>query len=116
MIIGLTKKDVNLTTRDYRAIHTLYYFHRYIPSSIARLFGIAPKTVIDIINQKHETVVSETECQICSMDECQTYYIDGDDKNDKPQNVIMLCEADKRKFQHMQLARRKGILVPQMPI
>ena len=103
-----------MTSRDYRAIHTLYYFHRYIPSSIARLYGVAPKTIIEIVNKSAtETVVAETECQICSMDECQPYYIDGDEKNIKPQNIIMLCEPDLRKFQHMQLVRRKGLLTPQ---
>ena len=105
-----------MTIRDIRSIHTLYFFHRYIPSSIARLYGVSPKHIIEIINQKDETVVSEVECQICSADECQTYYIDGDKLNNKPQNIIMLCEPDKRKFQHLQLRKRRGLLVPQLEI
>ena len=103
-----------MTIRDYRSIHTLYYFHRYIPSSIARLYGVSPKHVIEILHKKNETVISETECQICSADECQTYYIDGKKENDKPQNIIMLCEPDKRKFQHLQLKRRRGLLIPML--
>jgi hypothetical protein len=104
-----------VTIRDIRAIHTLYYFHRYIPSSIARLYGYTPKYIIDILHQKqNETVIAETECQICSMDECQPYYIDGDKTNNKPQNIIQLCEPDKRRFQHMQLKRRNGVLTPQL--
>jgi hypothetical protein len=103
-----------MTIRDIRAIHTLYYFHRYIPSSIARLYGVAPKTITGIIeDNENETVIAETECQICSADECQPFYIDGDNTNNKPQNIIQLCEPDKRKFQHMQLVRRKGVLSPQ---
>lgn len=104
-----------MSIRDNRAIHTLYFFHRYIPSSIARLYGCSTQHILDILTEnQNETVVAETECQICSSDECQTYYIDGDRQNNKPQNIIMLCEPDKRKFQHMQLKRRKGILVEQM--
>ena len=103
-----------MTIRDHRSIHTLYYFHRYIPSSIARLYGCTPKHIGDILNRKNETVISEVDCQICGMDECQPYYIDGDKLNNKPQNIIMLCEPDKRKFQHLQLKRRKGLLQPQL--
>lgn len=104
-----------MTIKDYRRIHTLYHFHRYIPSSIARLYGCSPKHVIEIINKKQdETVISEVDCQICGMDECQPYYIDGNKDNRKPQNTIMLCEPDKRKFQHLQLRRRKGLLMPQL--
>lgn len=106
-----------MTIRDYRAIHTLYYFHRYIPSSIARLYGRSTQHIIDILSEKqNETVISETECQICSADECQTYFIDGNKENNKPQNIIMLCEPDKRKFQHLQLRRKKGLLVAQLDI
>jgi hypothetical protein len=102
-----------MTIRDIRAIHTLYFFHRYIPASIARLYGVSRKHITEILHEKQsETVISETECQICSADECQPFYIDGNELNNKPQNVIQLCEPDKRKFQHMQLVRRKGILQP----
>jgi hypothetical protein len=105
-----------MTIRDYRSIHTLYFFHRYIPSSIARLYGVSPKHIIEIIEQKQdETVISEVECQICGIeDDILTFYIDGDSQNNKPQNIIMLCEPDRRKFQHMQLRRRQGTLKPQM--
>lgn len=104
-----------MTIRDYRAIHTLYYFHRYIPSAIARLFGVSPKHIGEILEQKQdETVVAEIECQICSSEDAENYYIDGNSENKKPQNMIMLCEPDKRRFQHMQARRREGILKPQM--
>ena len=108
-----------MTTRDIRSVHNLYYFHRYIPSSIARLYGVSPKHIISILREpKNEslTVVSETECQICSADECQQYYIDGDKENTKPQNIIMLCEPDLRKFQHLQVRKRKGLLTPQLGV
>ena len=103
-----------MTISDIRAIHTLYYFHRYPPTSIAKLYGVSPKHIIEIIEQKqNETVVAETECQICSADECQQYFIDGDSTNNKPKNIIMLCEPDKRRFQHLQLRRKEGLLTPQ---
>lgn len=106
-----------MTIRDIRSIHTLYFFHRYIPSSIAKLYGTSRKHIYTILKQsKNETVISETECQICSSDECQTYFIDGNENNNKPQNIIQLCEPDKRKFQHLQLRRRKGLLIPQMKV
>lgn len=103
-----------MTIRDYRSIHTLYYFHRYIPSSIARLYGCTSKTIGEIIaKSENETVIAETECQICSSDDAITYFIDGDKTNNKPQNIIMLCEPDKRKFQHLQLKRQR-VLIPQL--
>lgn len=106
-----------MTSKDRKSIHTLYYFHRYIPASIAKLYGISHQRILQILNEKQdETVISEVECQICSADECQTYYIDGDKTNNKPQNIIMLCEPHKRSFQHLQLRRRKGLLTPQMEI
>jgi len=64
--------------------------------------------------KQSETVVAETECQICSADECQQYFIDGNKLNNKPQNIVMLCEPDLRKFQHLQLRKRKGLLTPQL--
>ena len=105
-----------MTIRDYRSIHTLYFFHRYLPSSIARLYGVSPKHIIEILAQKQsETVVSETDCQICGVeDDVQSYNIDGNKTNNKPQNTIVLCEPDRRKFQHMQLRRKEGTLKPQM--
>ena len=106
-----------MTSRDFRTVHTLYYFHRYLPASIAKLYGCTRKHIKDIIDLKpNETVISETECQICSADECQAYYIDGNKQNNRPQNIIMLCEPDKRRFQHLQLKRRRGLLAPQFTI
>lgn len=103
-----------VTIRDHRAIHTLYYFHRYIPASIAKLYGCTPKHITDILKRNNKTVVSEVDCQICGMDECQPYYIDGKKINQKPQNIIQLCEPCKRKFQHLQLKRRRVLLKPQL--
>jgi len=104
-----------MTFRDVKAIHTLYYFHRYIPASIARLYGVSRTQIGRVLEMKHtETVISETECQLCGADECRTYFIDGDKTNTSPQNVIMLCEPDLRKFQHMQVRRREGLLTPQL--
>lgn len=106
---------ISMTTRDYQAIHTLYWFHRYLPASIAKLYACSTQHILDIINERpNETVISEIECQICSADECQPYYIDGNRDNNKPQNIIQLCEPHKRRFQHMQLKKRNGVLEPQM--
>jgi hypothetical protein len=104
-----------MTERDIRAIHTLYYFHRYLPASIARLYGISRQHVKEILDIKqNETVIAETECQLCSADECQPYFIDGDKTNKRPQNIIQLCEPDLRRFQHMQLRKRNGLLTAQL--
>jgi len=106
-----------MTIRDIRSIHTLYFFHRYIPSSIARLYGISTQQILNIIaNKQDETVISEYECQICSADEAVNYFIDGNKTNNKPQNIIMLCEPDKRRFQHLQLRKKRGFLSPQMEV
>jgi hypothetical protein len=104
-----------MTPRDIRSIHTLYYFHRYLPSSIARLYGVSRKHIGEILKMKqNETVVAETECQICSADECQQYFIDGNKTNNRPQNIVMLCEPDLRRFQHLQVRKRRGLLTPQL--
>ncbi len=100
-----------MTSRDNQKIHTLYFQYRYIPSSIARLYGVAPKTILDIIGQtQHNAVIAKFECQICTNDDAEPYYIDGNSEHNTPQNVIMLCEPDKRRFQHLQLRRRQGFL------
>jgi hypothetical protein len=106
-----------MTSRDIRSITTLYYFHRYIPSSIARLYGVSDKHILAILKEKKNeslTVVSETECQICGADECQSFYIDGNKLNTKPQNVIELCEPDLRKFRHLQIRKHEGLLIEQL--
>lgn len=104
-----------MTIRDHRSIHTLYFIHRYIPASIARLYGVSRKHVVKILEKsKSETVVSEFECQLCSSEDAMSYFIDGNESHNTPQNIIMLCEPDKRRFQHLQLRRRKGLLSLQM--
>jgi hypothetical protein len=106
-----------MTIRDLRSIHSLYFFQRYTPASLARLYGLSHQRVLQILSNKKgvsSTVITEVDCQVCGADESQTYYIDGNKTNNKPQNLIMLCEPDKRKFQHLQLRRRKGLLMPQM--
>lgn len=95
-----------MTGRDFRAVHTLYYFHRYNPSAIARLFSVPQRKIKYWLDKSvNETVIAETDCQICGNEDGQNYYIDGNNENNKPQNIIMLCEPDKRRFQHLRLSR-----------
>lgn len=108
-----------MTTRDRRTIKTLYIFGRYTPATIARLFGLSHQRILQIIASEKidaTTIISELDCQVCGADESQVYFIDGNEINNKPQNRIMLCEPDKRKFQHLQLRRKKGLLLPQLDV
>ena len=105
-----------MTTQDLVDIKNLYFFHRYIPSSIARLYGVSAKHILEILHggpNESATVIADLECMICGLEESQSYFIDGNDENQKPQNIIMVCESHKRKFQHLQLRRRRGVLKPQ---
>ena len=106
-----------MTARDLRSIKNLYFFHRYLPSSVARIFGVSAKHILHIVHgepTESVTVIADLECMLCGLEDAQTYYIDGDKTNQKPQNLIMLCEADKRRIQHLQLRKRRGIVSPQM--
>jgi hypothetical protein len=106
-----------MTIRDNKTIHTLYYFHRYTPASISRLFGLSHQRILQILHSKKgidTTVSSQFECQICGADECQSFYIDGNKENKNPQNVIELCEPDLRKFRHLQIRKHEGLLIEQL--
>ncbi len=71
-------------------------------------------TIMHIV-EKYGTVtmISDTECLLCGLEDVESFYIDGDPKNKKPQNILSLCEADKRRLQHLQLRKRKGVLTSQ---
>lgn len=106
-----------INSRDRRIIRTLYVIGRYIPASISRLFGLSPQRGQQVIAteiRKNATIINEFNCQICGLDDAISYLIDGNPKNNYPQNIIMLCEADFRKFKHLQLRRRQGSLAPQL--
>ena len=105
-----------MNIRDKRDIRNLYYFHRFIKSSIARLYGLSHVSIQKLLTQKKGedvTIVSDTECLLCGLDDVNTFYIDGNRENKDPQNIIMLCEADKRRILHLQLRRRSGVIKDQ---
>mgnify|MGYP001583868677 CR=1 FL=1 len=96
-----------MTTRDHKDIQTLYYIHRFIPASIARLYGLSHQRILKILG-KNTMSNSDTECLLCGLEEIiDPFYIDNDDNNANPQNVIMLCEADRRRIRHLQMRRFK---------
>lgn len=95
-----------MTARDHRDIQNLYYFHRLTPSTIARLYGLSHVRIGQIV-QKGSFSLSDVECILCGLEEIiDPFYIDGDENNHNPQNVIMLCEADTRRMKHRQLKRK----------
>lgn len=95
-----------MTVKDKQSIQLLFNFHRYTQGSIARLYGISQQRVSYILlEQKNSTVTPLDECIICGLDESKQYYIDGNEDNNHPQNKIMLCEAHKRRIEHLQLRR-----------
>ena len=99
-----------MTSRDHRDIQSLFFIHRFIPASIARLYGLSRQRIgILIHDELNITIISDTTCLLCGLDDAKTFYIDGNEENKDPQNIIMLCEADIRRIQHLQLRRKEGI-------
>lgn len=96
-----------MNIRDKNTVLELYYIHRLIPASISKLFGVDHATIFHIVHkEKDVSIRSDTECLVCGLPDCQTFYIDGNVSNKTPQNVIMLCEADRRRLRALQLRRR----------
>ncbi|MDE1866713.1 MAG: hypothetical protein KGI08_03255, partial [Thaumarchaeota archaeon] len=88
-----------------------YYFHNYTQASLSRLFGLSQERIRQILDGKNETPVQVTlECLLCGNEDCTKFYIDGNDNNNNPQNIIELCEYDSRRIKHMQMRRTKNPL------
>jgi hypothetical protein len=102
-----------MMAKDHRDIKTLYYIHRFTKASIARLYGVSRPRMNEILAVKDITIISDTNCLLCGLEDAMTYFIDGNEKNQNPQNIICLCEADQRRIKHLQLRRRQGSLIPQ---
>lgn len=101
-----------MTSKDRSSIKRLYWMHNYLPSSISRLFGLSVRRIIDIIQEDQSTSSVPTyECLLCSNEDVMRMHIDGNGDNNKPQNIIMLCESDYRRLTHLQLRRRKTKLI-----
>lgn len=97
---------MQLTHRDQITIRELFHFYRYLPSSIARLYCISKMRVSQIINaRKGASYISEDNCLICDT-EAQPYYIDGNEDNKNPQNIIKLCEMHRKKFTHLRINKK----------
>ena len=95
-----------MNIRDKDSVLNLYYIHRFLPSSIAKLYGVAHTTILDMVHKnKNVGIVSDTECLLCGLEDATTFYIDGNVSNQIPQNVIMLCEADHRRLKHLQMKK-----------
>lgn len=104
-----------MTYRDRKDIKRLYYFNNYLPNSLAKLYGLSHVRILAILKEDQNTTFSTAvECMLCSNDEdIQLFYIDGNPENNKPQNTITLCEADRRRMKALQLRRNKQTLIPQ---
>jgi len=97
-----------LNDRDANDIKTLYYIHRFIPASIARIYAVDDQTVLNIVDRnRNVTMVPDTECLLCGLPDVKSFYIDGDPQNKKPQNILSLCEADFRRLKHLQMKKRR---------
>lgn len=103
-----------MTTTDKNNINILFYFYRYNKASIAKLYGLSASRIKKIIAE-HQNVTATPldECLLCGLDGAKQYYVDGNEFNIKPQNTIMLCEADQRRIEHLQLRRNEGIIKSQ---
>ncbi len=95
-----------MTSRDHIDIQDLHFIHRLIPASLAKLYGVSHVVILRILDRSTFSL-TDTECLICGLEEeISPYYIDRDDNNNNPQNVIMLCENHKRKFSHLKRSIR----------
>lgn len=98
---------MNLT--DKNNIKLLYHFHRYNKASIAKLYGLSSTRIKTIIAEEHHvTAIPLDDCLLCGLDGAKQYFIDGNADNNNPQNKIMLCEACKRRIEHLQIRRPSG--------
>jgi hypothetical protein len=101
-----------MTSKDRQIIIRLHFFCRYTNSTLGRLFGVSRQR-IGTITEPHKIqseIWPDDKCMICGRDDevPQRFFIDGDENNTDPQNIIMVCEYDKRRFEHL---RRKNMLV-----
>lgn len=101
-----------MTVRDRNNIKRLYYYHNYLPNSLAKLFGLSHVRIFQILKEQGgESIINTAlECLLCGNEDCQKFFIDGDTENTRPQNVIMICEYDARRLRHMQLRRSRLVL------
>lgn len=100
-----------MTVRDKKNIYELYYYHNYIPASIARLYGLSHQRILQILDiGQPSMIVPSYECILCSNENALPYFIDGNEQNNKPQNIVVLCEMDKRRIQRLQIRRGKEIV------
>jgi hypothetical protein len=93
-----------MTSKDRRDIKNLYYFHRFTLAAVARLYRVSHTRIQQILQEKTIDLIptKDNECLICGLEEViMPFYIDGNESNRNPQNVLMLCEADIRKFSHL---------------
>lgn len=102
--------DKNMSTKDQQNVKELHYEHRYLPAAIARLYGVSRVIISRILNERKEIFDSDEECLLCGVDEALTYYIDGNEENNNPQNKIRLCKMHIDRIIHLHVRRRKIIL------
>lgn len=104
-----------MTAKDKKNIRSLFYIHRYNETSISKLFGVTQQRISIILKEQQSvTFAPLQECLLCGLDDgVKSYFIDGDEENNKPQNVIILCENDKRKIEHLQIKRGENLLITQ---
>jgi len=99
-----------MSITDKNHIRLLFHFYRYNKESIAKLYGLSPTRIKQILaEQQNVTATPLDECFLCGLDVAKQYYIDGNEDNNNPQNKIMLCEPCMRRLVHMQARRHDGI-------
>ena len=105
-----------MTSRDHRDIKNLYYLHRFTAASIARLYGLSKARMSEILHGKDDeniSIISDVDCLLCGLPDAKTFFIDGNENNRNPQNIIALCDADVRRIRHLQLRRKQKAAIPQ---
>lgn len=100
-----------MTTRDRKDIKRLHFVNNYTKATLSRLFGLCRSRMTAIINEELTIFNTGFACVLCSNeDEVECYYIDGNEKNNTPQNKIMLCEPDRRRIRALQRRRHAAVL------
>lgn len=99
-----------MTSLDRQDIKELYHYKRYNKTSIGKLYGVSKQRISEILAETNTTFGSDNLCVFEDENEATTYYIDGNEDNQRPQNKIELCIVHRKKFEHRQLNKRVAVL------
>lgn len=93
-----------MTTKEKKNIQRLHYEKKYSYAAIGRLYGVSRQRIHQIItgyksfaHQNHSfknIYLNLEQCELCQLvPATDMHHLDGNNGNNKPDNLIGLCEA-----------------------